>query len=149
MLLAGMSGFGTLALEVLYLRLFSLVFHNSTYTFGVVLAVFLIALALGAWLASGLLRHYSPGSQIAVAAWLDVHHVHVWQLDEDERSLEAHVVISQIDMDKMPETKRRLKEELREAFGIHHSTLEFEFDGEHDNEITTDPSSPAIEILYR
>ena len=50
-LLAGVSGFSILALEVLYLRLFSLVFHNSTYTFGLVVTVFLFALALGSTLA--------------------------------------------------------------------------------------------------
>jgi len=49
-----LSGFGTLALQVLYTRMFALVLHNSTYTFGVVLAVFLGALALGAVLVHGL-----------------------------------------------------------------------------------------------
>lgn len=48
--LAGLSGFGTLALQVLYTRMFALVLHNSTYTFGVVLTMFLGALALGALL---------------------------------------------------------------------------------------------------
>ena len=49
-LLAAVSGFSILALEVLYLRLFSLVFHNSTYTFGLVVTVFLFALAAGSLL---------------------------------------------------------------------------------------------------
>lgn len=44
---AALSGFGILSLEVLYTRLFSLVFHNSTYTFGLLLAAVLVALALG------------------------------------------------------------------------------------------------------
>lgn len=56
LLLAALSGFGTLALQVLYTRMFSLVFHNSTYTFGAVVAVFLASLALGAALASWLQR---------------------------------------------------------------------------------------------
>jgi spermidine synthase len=47
-LLAFGSGFGMLAAQVLAGRLFSLVFHNSTYTFGLVVAVFLAALAAGA-----------------------------------------------------------------------------------------------------
>ncbi len=47
-LAAVVTGFSTLALQVLYTRMFSLVFHNSTYTFGIVVAVFLSALALGA-----------------------------------------------------------------------------------------------------
>lgn len=42
--LAGFSGFATLSLQVLYTRLFSLVFHNSTYSFGTVVVAFLIAL---------------------------------------------------------------------------------------------------------
>ena len=47
-LAAVVTGFSTLALQVLYTRMFSLVFHNSTYTFGIVVAVFLLALAMGA-----------------------------------------------------------------------------------------------------
>lgn len=56
--LAAWSGFGILALEVLYTRMFSLVFHNSTYTFGAVVAVFLASLAAGAAIASRLQRRY-------------------------------------------------------------------------------------------
>ena len=44
--LAALSGAGTLGLQVLYTRAFALVLHNSTYTFGTVVALFLIALAL-------------------------------------------------------------------------------------------------------
>jgi spermidine synthase len=50
------SGFATLALEVLWTRMFAQVLQNSVYTFALVLAVFLVALALGAWLARALMR---------------------------------------------------------------------------------------------
>src|SRR5690606_11340873 len=50
--LAGLSGFCMLAVQVLYNRMFSLVFHNSTYSFGAIIAVFLAALALAGWLVS-------------------------------------------------------------------------------------------------
>lgn len=53
---ASLSGFGLLALEVYYTRLFSLVFHNSTYTFSAILAVALLSLALGAFLVKLLLK---------------------------------------------------------------------------------------------
>ncbi len=53
---ASLSGFGLLALEVYYTRLFSLVFHNSTYTFSAILAVALLSLALGAFLVKFLLK---------------------------------------------------------------------------------------------
>lgn len=66
--LAAISGFGTLGLEVLYTRMFALVFHNSTYTFGAVVAVFLLALSLGAALATRLGRRFSP-RRIAAASF--------------------------------------------------------------------------------
>ncbi len=68
--LAAVFGFGTFAMEVLYLRLFSLVFHNSTYTFGTVVAVFLLALALGAWLSSIMMKRMSPHVLLAGCRWL-------------------------------------------------------------------------------
>ena len=55
-MISGLSGFATLGLQVLYTRMFSLVFHNSTYTFGIVIAVFLAALALGAALVGELMK---------------------------------------------------------------------------------------------
>ena len=64
--LAALSGWGTLALEVLYLRMFSLVFHNSTYTFGAVLAIFLLALALGAMGTSWCQRYWRSEVLFAV-----------------------------------------------------------------------------------
>ncbi|WP_197169455.1 fused MFS/spermidine synthase [Novipirellula galeiformis] len=54
------SGAGTLALEVLYTRLFSLVFHNSTYTFSFVLIGFLLGLSLSALVVRRLLVRFSP-----------------------------------------------------------------------------------------
>ena len=52
--IVALSGFVTMSLQALYLRLFSLVFHNSTYTFGSVVATFIAFLALGAAIASKL-----------------------------------------------------------------------------------------------
>lgn len=67
---AGLTGFCTLALEVLYTRMFSLVFHNSTYTFGAVVAVFLVALSLGSLIISFLHRRIRPGMILAVSSFL-------------------------------------------------------------------------------
>lgn len=68
--LAAASGFGTLGLEVLYTRMFALVLHNSTYTFGAVVAVFLAGLALGAGLVSVAARRVRPGTLAVVAGGL-------------------------------------------------------------------------------
>lgn len=53
----------------------------------------------------------------------NVHHVHVWQLDEQHNALEAHVVIGDSQMESV---KDALKEMLTQHFSIAHSTLEFE-----------------------
>ena len=59
-MLAALDGFAILALQVLYTRLFSLVFHNSTYTFGIVVLVFLASLAVGAAAVAQLQKWFSP-----------------------------------------------------------------------------------------
>ena len=55
----------------------------------------------------------------------NVHHVHIWRLDEQRNALEAHVVIES--HETMDDLKARLKARLRQEFSIGHSTLEFEF----------------------
>lgn len=60
--LAGLSGFTALALQVLWIRMFAQVLHNSVYSYATILAIFLLALALGGavarWLAA---RAVEPG----------------------------------------------------------------------------------------
>ncbi|MBN2082893.1 spermidine synthase [bacterium] len=64
--LAGLSGWGMLGLQVLFTRLFAMTFHNSTYTFGGVVAVFLIALAGGSWLVARFAGRYPPAPWAAI-----------------------------------------------------------------------------------
>ncbi|WP_126454497.1 cation diffusion facilitator family transporter [Sulfuriflexus mobilis] len=54
----------------------------------------------------------------------NVHHVHIWQLDEHTNALEAHVVID--DFSQITTIKSTIKDELLQRFSIDHSTLEFE-----------------------
>ncbi len=70
-----------------------------------------------------------------VSGVLDIHHMHVWRLDEKNILLESHVVIDEEDMNQMESIKSALKELLISDFNIHHSTLEFEFEPceEHAN----------------
>ena len=68
--LSFLSGFGILALQVLYTRMFSLVFHNSTYTFGIVVAVFLASLAIGAAITSRLQRRFAANRLVGVTTGL-------------------------------------------------------------------------------
>lgn len=72
-----------------------------------------------------------PNIQSAMAGIsgvLDIHHLHVWRLDEHNILLESHVVIDENDLDQMESIKTSLKEMLSSQFNIHHSTLEFEFE---------------------
>jgi len=62
-ILAFLSGFNLLALEVLWTRMFAQVHENSVYSFSSVLIIVLVCLALGAWLASKLACGKIPASQ--------------------------------------------------------------------------------------
>ena len=56
-----------------------------------------------------------------------MHHLHVWELDEHHRALEAHVVLQDaVSLNEMENIRDRVKAMLRERFHIAHSTLEFE-----------------------
>lgn len=60
----------------------------------------------------------------------DVHHLHVWQVDERQNALEAHLVMAEADAVPAGEIKRRAKEMLAGTFAIEHATLEIEAVGE-------------------
>lgn len=74
----------------------------------------------------------------AVAGVIDVHHVHVWELDEHERAMEAHVVIDCSRAGDLESIKKALKRQLREQFAIEHCTLEFELADETGRSNCTD-----------
>ena len=80
----------------------------------------------------------------------DVHHLHVWQLDERQISLEAHVVTKRDSGVALAEIKRSAKALLDREFGISHSTLEFESEDEDcpdtdaiGHPVHVDPTEPA------
>jgi cobalt-zinc-cadmium efflux system protein len=80
----------------------------------------------------------------AVAGVRSLHHVHVWQLDERHKALEAHVVIDLRDGTNLEAIKSSIKRQLEVSFGIAHATLEFEFGGprsrppSHDTSVLPD-----------
>lgn len=56
----------------------------------------------------------------------DVHHVHLWQMQEHEAALDCHVVVASDSWSRQEEVKRAVKRMLSERFGIDHSSLELE-----------------------
>ncbi len=56
----------------------------------------------------------------------DVHHVHLWQMQEHENALDAHLVIEPNRWGDADSIKQAVKSVLQERFSIGHSTLETE-----------------------
>lgn len=56
----------------------------------------------------------------------NVHHLHVWQLDEERLALEAHVVVTERDLGAADGLRRLIAERLRQNFGVEHATLQLE-----------------------
>tara|TARA_B100000315_G_scaffold255359_1_gene298528 strand:+ start:3743 stop:6283 length:2541 start_codon:yes stop_codon:yes gene_type:complete len=63
-----LSGLFTLCLQVMWTRMFALVFHNSVFSFAIIVVTFLVGLAVGAFIISRLMSEVK---------WT---HTHPWQL---------------------------------------------------------------------
>jgi cobalt-zinc-cadmium efflux system protein len=61
----------------------------------------------------------------------DVHHLHVWQLDESQRSFEGHVVVDRQDA-VLAERVKGLVRAVLARHGITHSTIECEYGAVND-----------------
>ena len=61
----------------------------------------------------------------------DVHHLHVWELNESQRSFEAHIVVERQDA-VLAEKVKRFARRVLERHGITHSTLECEYGAVRD-----------------
>ena len=62
-----------------------------------------------------------------IAGVRNMHHVHVWRLDEHRVALEAHVEVEGIrELDALDRLKQRIKTRLHDQFAIDHATLELE-----------------------
>ncbi len=57
---------------------------------------------------------------------VDVHHVHLWQMQEHETALDCHVVVTEPTWPQLESIKNNVKQRLFDDFGICHSSLEFE-----------------------
>ena len=61
-----------------------------------------------------------------------LHHLHVWELDEDHRAMEAHIELESEEADRK-RLRREIKSMLQHKFGIVHSTLELETPTDRDD----------------
>ena len=72
----------------------------------------------------------------------NVHHIHLWRLDDQRLHLEAHVIVAQDIMVSAAGLLRdELVERLHDKFAITHTTLQMEYD------TCTDPISDCTNCL--
>ncbi|GAA4109449.1 cation diffusion facilitator family transporter [Aquimarina addita] len=65
-----------------------------------------------------------------------IHHIHVWQLNEDETHLEAHIDFNDdIKVSEFVEILHMIEDVLRMKFGINHVTLQPEYEKEDSKDI--------------
>ncbi|MEY8118418.1 cation diffusion facilitator family transporter [Falsihalocynthiibacter sp. BN13B15] len=62
----------------------------------------------------------------AVSGVEDVHHLHLWQMQEHESAVDAHIVIKAGVWTEADRVKLAVKDALRDGFGLSHITLELE-----------------------
>lgn len=66
----------------------------------------------------------------------NIHHIHVWQLNEEETHLEAHIDFAEnIPVSKFGEILHEVEHLLHDKFGINHVTLQPEFGKKGNKEI--------------
>jgi cobalt-zinc-cadmium efflux system protein len=58
-----------------------------------------------------------------------VHHLHLWQMQEHQSALDAHIVIKDDRWNEADHIKEAVKTALRDGFGLSHITLELERHG--------------------
>lgn len=63
---------------------------------------------------------------LGVEGVAELHHLHLWQMQEHEAGLDTHVVLDAAGWTRLEEVKAEIKRVIAERFGIEHSTLEFE-----------------------
>jgi cobalt-zinc-cadmium efflux system protein len=62
----------------------------------------------------------------AVPGVSDLHHLHLWQMQEHDAAIQAHIVIKPGSWGQADAIKTQIKAQLADQFGIKHSTLEME-----------------------
>lgn len=62
----------------------------------------------------------------AVEGVHEIHHVHLWQMQEHQAALDCHIVLDDDHLGDLEQIKSNIKAMIAETFDIQHSTLEFE-----------------------
>ncbi len=66
---------------------------------------------------------------------INIHHVHVWSVGENDIHLEAHIDIENMLISESDELREKIEKELHDKFKIEHATIQFERGKCKDNSI--------------
>ena len=59
---------------------------------------------------------------------LNIHHVHLWKLNDNDIHFEAHIEVNDISVSETSEIQKQIEGKLHEMYEINHTTLQFECD---------------------
>lgn len=78
---------------------------------------------------------------------VEVHHVHLWQREEQMLALTAHLALNSADLGAATDMKEQLKRDLRTGFEIEHATIEVELAGRvnHTHHIVQEERAAAAD----
>ncbi|WP_103069092.1 cation diffusion facilitator family transporter [Aquimarina sediminis] len=128
----------------LIIKFFKLFWIDSALTF--IIAIYLIIVGYDLFKRSfRVLMLYTPDTIevkeiVSVINKLDkvksIHHIHVWQLNEEETHLEAHIDFeNNIKISEFGEILDTVKDIVYKKFGINHVTLQPEYDNKDNKDI--------------
>lgn len=128
----------------LLMKYYQLFWIDSVLTFAI--AVYLIVVGFDLLKSSfHVLMHFAPEDMAVddivknictLSQVKNVHHVHIWQLNDDEVHLEAHVDFNtNIDLSEFDRVLEKIEKMVHHDFGINHVTIQPEFDRSDNKEV--------------
>jgi cobalt-zinc-cadmium efflux system protein len=62
----------------------------------------------------------------AISGVKNIHHVHLWKLNDNDTHFEAHIEVENISVYETTEIQKEIEHQLHDKFEINHTTLQFE-----------------------
>ena len=75
---------------------------------------------------------------------LDVHDLHIWSLTSQSHALASHVQVNEMAVGECEAVLERLNHQLRDHFGIHHTTIQFEVTSCETTDGCSSPPKPDV-----
>jgi cobalt-zinc-cadmium efflux system protein len=80
----------------------------------------------------------------AVGGVVNVHDLHIWSLTSQSHAMACHVQIEEMQMTESEAVIERLNHQLRDHFGIHHTTIQIEITGCETVDGCCSPPAPEV-----